>query len=112
MNIPSRILPSPDDIKVVAVEVLSSKPFRICVLYNPPNSRPDYQHRLVSFVSTLPQEDGPVVIMGDFNTPDVNWSTLSANSEFSSKLCDLIFEHNLTHLLNILLMFKVTYWIL
>ena len=32
-----------------------------------------------------------IVIMGDFNTPDVDWSTLSASSEFSSKLCDLEF---------------------
>ena len=37
-----------------------------------------------------------IVIMGDFNTPDVDWSTLSASSEFSSKLCDLIFDYNLT----------------
>jgi len=40
------------------------------------------------------QEDIPVVIMGDFNIPDVNWSTLSANLKFSSKFCDLLFQYN------------------
>ena len=33
--------------------------------------------------------------MGDFNVLNI---TLSASSEFSSNLCDLIFEYNLTHI--------------
>ena len=44
------------------------------------------------------KEDDPIVFMGDFNTPDVVWSTLSANSQFSSKICDLIFQHNYTQI--------------
>jgi len=32
---------------------------------------------------------------GDFNTPEINWSTLSANPQFS---CDLIFQHDYTQL--------------
>jgi len=80
MNIPSIPLPSPEDIEVVVVEVLSSKPFRICVVYNSPNSGLDYQRCLLSFMSTLLQEDGPIVLMGNFNTPDINRSTLSASS--------------------------------
>jgi len=66
MSIPSRILPSPE---VVVAEVLSSKPFRICVLYNPPNSKLDYQCCLLSFISDLLQDTRPVVLMGDFNAP-------------------------------------------
>ena len=42
------------------------------------------------------KEDDPIVFMGDFNTPDVVWSTLSANSQFSPKICDLIFQYNYT----------------
>ena len=42
------------------------------------------------------KEDDPIVFMGDFNTPDAVWSTLSsANSQFSS---DLIFQHNYTQI--------------
>jgi len=44
------------------------------------------------------EEEVPIVIMGDFNTPDINWSTLSANSQFSYKICDLIHQHNCTQL--------------
>jgi len=47
-------------------------------------------------LSTLLQEDGPIVITGDFNIFDINWSTICASSEFSCNLCDLIFECNLT----------------
>jgi len=97
-SIPSRLLTSPDDIEVVTVEILTTKPCKICVLYNPPNSGTDYQDHLLSYVSLLMKEVDPVVIMGDFNTPDVDWSTFNANSQFSSNLCDLIFQYNYTQL--------------
>jgi len=74
--------------------MLSSKPFIICVLHNPPNSKLDYQRCLLSFISDLLQYTRPVVFMGDFNVPDISWFTL----EFSSNLCDLIFEYNLTQI--------------
>ena len=35
-----------------------------------------------------------VILLGDFNAPDINRSTLSASSDFSSNLCDLIFQFN------------------
>ena len=35
-----------------------------------------------------------VILLGDFNVPDINWATLSGSSDLSSKLCDLIFQHN------------------
>ena len=38
--------------------------------------------------------------MGDFNMPDINWLTLSGHSGFSNQLCDLIFEFNLSQLVD------------
>ena len=38
--------------------------------------------------------------MGDFNSPNVNWSTLSGNTCFSSHLCDLMFQFNLSQLVS------------
>ena len=35
-----------------------------------------------------------VILLGDFNAPDINRSTVSASSDFSSNLCDLIFQFN------------------
>ena len=97
-TVPSKLLTSPDDIEVVTVEILTSKTCKICLLYNPPNSGTDYQEHLLSYVSLLTKEDDPIVFMGDFNTPDVVWSTISTNSQFSSKICDLIFQYNYTQI--------------
>jgi len=38
--------------------------------------------------------------MGDFNMPDINWLTLSGHSGFSNQLCDLVFEFNLSQLVD------------
>jgi len=91
----SKLLTIPNNIEIVTVEILASNPCRICLLCNPPNSGTDYQDHLLSYVSLLMEEEVPIVIMGDFNTPDINWSMQSANSQFSS---NLIFQHNYTQL--------------
>ena len=40
------------------------------------------------------QTDGNVIILGDFNTPDIDWHTLTVDSNFSIQLCNLIFQYN------------------
>ena len=42
------------------------------------------------------QSNDNIVILGDFNAPDIDWLTLSADSGFSIQLCDLIFQYHLT----------------
>ena len=37
-----------------------------------------------------------MVIVGDFNLPDISWSTLSGQSPPSTAFCDLVFWYNLT----------------
>ena len=37
-----------------------------------------------------------LIICGDFNVPDINWNVLSGSTSFSSDLCDLIVDLNLT----------------
>ena len=32
-----------------------------------------------------------VILLGDFNCPDINWSTMSATSPFSLALCNVMF---------------------
>ena len=49
---------------------------------------------------TLTADPTPLVIMGDFNLPDVNWSTLSEPIGFSNQFCDLVFESNLLQLVD------------
>ena len=50
-------------------------------------------------LSSLPTCDH-LLIVGDFNVPDVNWSMLTGLSDFYSMLCDLVFVSNLTQLVN------------
>ena len=40
------------------------------------------------------QTDRNVIILGDFNTPDIDWHILTADSNFSIQLCNLIFQYN------------------
>jgi len=56
---------------------------------------------LLPFLSDFMQTEGHKVIMGDFNSPDINWSTLTASSEFSSSLCDIIFQYNFSQLIDL-----------
>jgi len=42
----------------------------------------------------------PVIILGDFNTLDINWPTLTGLSSNASKLVDFIFDHNLSQLID------------
>ena len=41
-----------------------------------------------------------LVIVGDFNLPDICWSTPSGTSPFSNSLCNLVYEYNLTQLVS------------
>jgi len=48
-SISSKLLTSPNNIEVVTVEILGSNPYRVCLLYNPPNSGTDYQDNYFCF---------------------------------------------------------------
>ena len=66
----------------------------VLIIYNPPNSESNYQQKLLAYLSDNMQATEEVILLGDFNVPDINWATLSGSSDLSSKLCDLIFQHN------------------
>ena len=93
-------VPSPDHLEVVSVHVIRSSkaPLVFCVVYVPPN--PDYHYcsDLLDYLATLISVHD-VVLLGDFNVPDINWSTLSGQSTFSQLLCDFIFQSNLVQLI-------------
>ena len=79
---------------MVTVDLFHSKILLSC-LYIAPNSSDTYQSAVLSSLMALTSGDIPVLITGDFNTPDICWSTLSATSPFSRSLCDLVFSQNL-----------------
>ena len=46
------------------------------------------------YLSDLANNQDPVIIMGDFNLPDINWATLTGSTAVSNVFCDLVFELN------------------
>jgi len=44
---------------------------------------------MINFINSLRADaDGDLLLVGDFNSPNVNWCTLTASSPRSSVLCD------------------------
>ena len=41
----------------------------------------------------------PVIAIGDYNLPGIDWETLSGDSPVSNTFCDLVFDLNLTQLM-------------
>jgi len=48
----------------------------------------------------LSTDNSPIIIAGDFNRPDIYWSTLSATSQASNLFCDLVYNLNLSQLVD------------
>ena len=70
----------------------------IC-LYIPPNCTREYQQETLHAISNV-QDDASTIILGDFNTPDINWLTLCAGSPFSRNLCNTLHHLNYLQLVN------------
>ena len=51
---------------------------------------------LISFVNDILSSENPCIIVGDFNLPDICWSSLMGKSPISSSFCDFVFRCNLT----------------
>ena len=68
----------------------------MCNCYIPPNSGESYLNSLLIYLSDLHSRYDNVIFTGDFNLPDINWSSLSAHSSSSNAFCDFIFDNNLT----------------
>ena len=93
-HIPAKLVPNSFDVEMVTVDLFHSKVLLSCI-YVAPNSSDSYQSAVLSSLISLTSGDIPVLITGDFNSPDICWSTLSASSPFSRSLCDLVFSQNL-----------------
>ncbi|XP_065895940.1 uncharacterized protein [Dysidea avara] len=99
-NITSGQLSSPPHVEILTVLISTSNPFIISVVYIPPNSSDTYHELLHSYLTNLVNESSPIILLGDFNLPDVNWATYSGSSPKSNKFCDLLFQLNLFQLVD------------
>ena len=99
-NIISTQMSSPPDVEIVSVLISTSNPFIICVIYIPPNSSDTYHEQLHIYLTNLVNDSKPIILLGDFNFPDVDWATYSGSSPKANKFCDLLFQLNLSQLIN------------
>ena len=95
--IPSKQLSSPDNIEAVVVEINCGKPTVVCVLYISPSAGNAYHIQVLNFLRSLSLEND-LILLGDFNYPDIDWNSYSGSSSQSSDFCDLISELNLRQL--------------
>ena len=82
--------------ELVVAKILSTPPITLCCAYVPPHCPHHIIHDTLDVISNLSSiKNSHLVIVGDFNIPDVNWSTLTASSIAGSLVCDCIFDNNL-----------------
>ena len=91
-HIPAKLVPNSFDVEMVSVDLFHTKVCFPVYIYVAPISSDSYQSAVLCSLISLTSGDIPVLITGDFNSPDICWSTLSASSPFSGSLCDLVFS--------------------
>ena len=79
------------------MEICFSPPITLCLVYKCPNATDDQISGINNAIKDIADMDN-TIILGDFNCPDINCQTLLASYVPSSRLCELIFDHNLTQL--------------
>lgn len=91
-------LPSPPDLEVSTIKLNFPKPVVVCVVYLPPLSNNSTFTHLLSYLHQLFSSNESVFVVGDFNCPDIDWSIINGASPSSSALCDLVFDLNISQI--------------
>ena len=84
---------------MVVVQIQTSPPITLCCTYILPSCSSEYFSSCLNALSNIMSQHHNVIILGDFNLPDIDWPCLTSHSPFSDSLCDFIFEFNLTQLI-------------
>ena len=98
--IPVTLLPSPDHLEIITMRLELQNPVILCCTYISPSTDRTILNNAIFYLADLlrsnPTHD--IVLVGDFNLPDINWNTLSASSSVSELFCDFVYNHNLAQL--------------
>ena len=84
-NIPSRKAEIPIPKEVCLVELPTSPLILLCCVDVPPSCDNSFHSEILSFLTSL-STFSHLIIVGDFNSQDINWNTLSGTSPFSISL--------------------------
>ena len=92
-SILSRIIDYPTEMELVAIQLLDLNLF-VCVVYVPPSI-----DLSLFFLESIVKTNS-ILIVGDFNLPDINWPTLTSSAVHSDCFCEFVFDCNLTQLVD------------
>lgn len=100
-SIPSSLIPSPSDLELVCVKL--SLPFLVlvCSVHIVPDASTSYFLQLTQFLASIVESAPHVLLLGDFNLPDICWSTLAGRSSSSEVLYNFVVDHFLEQLVNL-----------
>ena len=93
---------SNDSIEIISVKLTHHKPIIFSCVYVPPSPSDSNMNGVITNLTQIIQNNSStnIIIVGDFNSPDVQWDTLSATSNSARGLCDFIFDNSLTQLVD------------
>ena len=100
VNVSTAVVSNP--IEVVSANLMLRKPITICCIYNPPCNDNLQLNEIVLYLSEILHSNprNSIVLVGDFNLPDVIWDSLTATSSASRNFCDFIFDNALLQINN------------
>ena len=93
----ARLLCTSTELEAITIEI--GKDLIVCCLYLPPDCSQDYFNEALLHLKNLPS-DSHVVILGDFNLPDINWECMAGSSTRSDYFCDVIQDQNFVQLVH------------
>ena len=96
-RLPSRIVSILPNLETIIVVISGDTEFNVCLSYLPPNATKDTIEGLYTVIGDMANASN-AIILGDFNCPDVDWVSLTADTSKTSIFCDLLFDNNLTQL--------------
>jgi len=100
IDLPCQLIKSPTDLEVVCVRLNLPCPITYCIIYIPPNSSASYCDKSLDFLSDICSTSERLIILGDFNLPDIQWDLLSETTHISQNLCELVFHTGLVQFIN------------
>lgn len=98
--IPFRLICAATDVELIIVQIMLQKPIYLCCVYLPPPPNSDSVLAVFRYLSSFVHGDCPLILLGDFNLPDIDWCSLSASSIPSRMFFDKLLLLNYVQLVN------------
>ena len=98
--IPSKSIQVQSPCELTVVNLTLNPNTFICCAYVPPSSPTSYLENIAQVLHTLPSSSSHLILLGDFNIIDVNWSTLHSLSPSLSSFCDHLVSFNMQQIMN------------